>query len=331
MIKQISNLTDNLSRREFLAGISVAGVTSNLSPSNLLASTQQKSSSPIKICLFSKHLQWIKDYKSMAETATELGFDGVELTIRADGHVKPERAKDDLPKVVEAVKKAGIEVPMVCSSIIDPKDPNTEPILKTASQLGIQHYRLGYWHYPETMGILEFLNSLKPQMIELAAMNKQYKIVGAIQNHTGNYVGGSLWDAWEVFKDVDPAWLGFQFDTGNAFAEGAAGTWKTNARMVASRIKTLAVKTQAEWRDPEWQKTTPKSPKKWNVQVPDDFKWFFGLMKKIGFAGPLTTHYEFPLGGADTGAKELKGITKQALFTVLRENLKILRTMISEA
>jgi len=50
-------------------------------------------------------------------------------------------------------------------------------------------------------------------------------------------------------------------------AEGAAGTWKTDARLVAPRIKTLAVKTQAEWRDPEWIKSTVKA-EKWNVQIP---------------------------------------------------------------
>ena len=37
-----------------------------------------------KISIFSKHLQWL-DYKDMAKVLADLGFDGVDLTVRPPG------------------------------------------------------------------------------------------------------------------------------------------------------------------------------------------------------------------------------------------------------
>jgi L-ribulose-5-phosphate 3-epimerase len=42
----------------------------------------------LKICVFSKHLQWT-DVKEAAAIARDIGFDGVDLTVRPGGHVLP--------------------------------------------------------------------------------------------------------------------------------------------------------------------------------------------------------------------------------------------------
>ena len=44
----------------------------------------------------------------MAAVAKEIGFDGVELTVRPKGHVLPENARRDLPKAVAAIKEHGL-------------------------------------------------------------------------------------------------------------------------------------------------------------------------------------------------------------------------------
>jgi len=330
-MKNVGNdLENGLSRREFLKGIAVAGSMAGLITTGL-AGNPPKENRRVSLCIFSKHLQWL-DYNGMAEATAELGFDGVALTVRPRGHVLPERAEDDLPKAAEACKKAGIEIPMMVTSITDPNDPTTEPILKTASQLGIHYYRLGYMHYNEEKGILEQLEELKPRMRDLAAMNKEYKIFGGNHNHSGNYVGGSFWDTWELFKDLDPKWIGFQFDTGNAFNEGAGGTWRTNARLVAPRTKMLAVKTKAEWANPEWQEVKKDRRRRSSVLTPADFNWFFNMLKNQGFSGPLSTHYEFSgLGGAENGSRELKGITRNELLNIIRKNLTLLKSMLRDA
>ncbi|MHC4727629.1 MAG: sugar phosphate isomerase/epimerase, partial [Planctomycetota bacterium] len=139
-----------ISRRRFMKEAVVAGT---VAPAIGLAGTNQKNKKrPFSICIFSKHLQWL-DYRGMAQTTAELGFDGVDLTVRQKGHVLPERVEDDLPKAVEAIKSAGIKPLMMATDINDPDDPKTEKVLKTASALGIRYYRLGYYLYREDKSI----------------------------------------------------------------------------------------------------------------------------------------------------------------------------------
>jgi len=321
-----------VTRREFLTGLAAGGAAVSLHSGGLVGKMQPKSRNRVSLCIFSKHLQWL-DYEGMAESAAEVGFDGVALTVRRGGHVLPERAEDDLPKAAEAVKKAGIEISMMTTSITDPDDPNTEKILRTASKLGIGYYRFGYWYYNEKTSIFEQLKEIKSKMRGLAEMNKQYRIFGGNQNHSGTrYFGASIWDTWELVKDLDPSFIGFQFDPQHAFTEGGGGSWLTDARLALSHTKMLALKTHAEWGNSEWKKSSRKRERKLEILTPDELKWYFRLLKKTGFYGPISTHYEFPgLGGVESGRRELKGITKKELFTIFRRNLKILKGMLSEA
>ena len=93
------------------------------------------------INIFSKNLHWL-DYSGMAAAAAEMGFEGIDLTVRPAGHVLPERVAEDLPKAVEAVKKAGLNVFMITTAINNADDAHTEAILKTAHALGISYYRM---------------------------------------------------------------------------------------------------------------------------------------------------------------------------------------------
>ncbi len=326
-------LGNNFSRRNFLTGLAAAGTAATFGTTALTGRTLKETSNrnrKIELCLFSKHLQWL-DYDEMAEAVKELGFDGVGLTVRRGGHVLPERAEDDLPKAAEAVKKAGTKIVKMVTNIFDPNDPNTEKVLRTASKLGITHYRLGYARYEEKKSIQEQLKNFKSQMHDLAAMNKEYKIYGGNHNHAGNYFGASIWDEWVVFSDIDSQWLGFQFDLAHAITEGSGGAWRYDTRLVAERIGMISVKTQAEWSDFEWRNYAEKTgERKWRFPTPAEFKFFFTLLKNSGFSGTISVHYEYPLGGADRGSRKLDGITREELFAAFRRNLSFLKRMLQE-
>ena len=140
----------------------------------------------------------------MAETAAGIGFDGIDLTVRPGGHVSPTQVEENLPKAVEAVRKAGLDVYMITTAINDPTDPTTELVLKTASKLGIRYYRMGYLKYNNSVSVAKSLENLKPVMADLAEMNKSYNIHGAYQNHAGTRVGGPVWDLWQLLNGLDP-------------------------------------------------------------------------------------------------------------------------------
>src|SRR5215467_3713462 len=88
------------------------------------------------ICLFSKHLPSM-DWTRMAQAVKKLGFGGIDLTVRPDGHVSPERAAEDLPKAVAAIRAEGLSVPMITTGLTNATDPTAKPILATAGKLSI--------------------------------------------------------------------------------------------------------------------------------------------------------------------------------------------------
>ncbi|MHC4569366.1 MAG: sugar phosphate isomerase/epimerase family protein [Planctomycetota bacterium] len=307
----------SISRRQLLASAVVAGAVTPVIGS--AASGRSSKKSQFKICIFSKHLQWL-DYKGMAETAAELGFDGVDLTVRRKGHVLPERVEDDLPRAVGAIKAADIEPLMMATDINDPDDPSTEKILKTAGALGVKYYRLGKYRYTDDESIADTLSNAKAKMRDLAAMNEHYSICGSYQNHAGRgYVGAPIWDLYWLIRDLDPKYMGCQFDVRHATVEGGQ-TWPLDLRLISGHVNTLAIK------DFVWQ----KQGEKWQtVNCPlgkgqVDFDGFLKLLKKHSVAVPVSIHYEYDLGGANHGATELT-IGKQKLLAAFRSDLGFLK------
>jgi L-ribulose-5-phosphate 3-epimerase len=129
-----------MSRRTLLVGAAMSGAFRALGEDTVQAT--DSAPAKLKICVFSKHFQWTSVAEAAA-IASDIGFDGVDLTVRAGGHVLPERVEVDLPAAVEAVRRAGLTVPMISTEITSVQTPHAEAMLKTASQLGIRQYR---WH-----------------------------------------------------------------------------------------------------------------------------------------------------------------------------------------
>jgi sugar phosphate isomerase/epimerase len=55
-----------------------------------------------------------------------------------------------------------------------------------------------------------------------------------------------------------------------------------------------------------------------------NFPRFFSMLKEIGFDGPLQVHYEYKLGGADTGQTKVEGDPKEILAR-MKKDLDLLR------
>ena len=89
---------------------------------------------------------------------------------------------------------------------------------------------------------------------DLAAMNKHFDIQGSYQNHAGRrYVGAPLWDLWQLIEDLNPRYMGCQFDIRHATVEGGQ-TWPLNLRLMSKHVNTLAIKDFLwQKRDNQWQ------------------------------------------------------------------------------
>jgi len=254
-----------------------------------------------------------------------MGFDGIDLTVRTGGHVLPERVTDDLPRAVDAVRKAGLNVFMITTGIKSADESHTESILKTASALGIQHYRMGYYNYAEAKRIDEDLDAFQKQLTALAALNKKYKIYGEYQNHSGAYFGAAIWDLYTVLSRIKSPWIGSQYDIRHATVEGA-NTWPTGLKLIKPYIKSIDIK------DFVWTRQDGK----WvadNVPLGEglvDLKKYLDILKQYGIRVPVSQHFEYPLGGAEHGHSTLS-ITKEACIAAMKKDLTTLKDLIKQS
>ncbi len=296
-------------RREFGAGIVAALLAEPICATGISAVSPAK----INLCVFSKHLQWL-DYEEMARTAADLGFDGIDLTVRPGGHVEPKQAEKELPRAIKAIRAAGLKTPMITTAITDAADPDSVSVLEAAARQGIGHYRLGYFRYEPEQSISETLALARRKLERLEALNRRLGICGDYQNHAGRFVGASVWDLRELLRDLDPRWLGCQFDIRHATVEGGL-SWPTDFRAVEARTHTLVVK------DFRWKRIDEN----WSVEnCPIGsgmvrFKEFFELVKASGFSGPVSLHFEYPLGGADHGVRRLEAEPVTVLSAMRRD------------
>jgi sugar phosphate isomerase/epimerase len=315
-----------MSRRAFIARGAALGAALPLGGARVLdaavaTSPEQAAAQPITV--FTKHLQWL-DYDELAQVVAETGFDGLDLTVRPGGHVEPERVAEDLPRAVRAARDAGLVVPMITTTIIDARDSHTLPILRAANGEGIAFYRMGPLRYPAGVSVTDAIEKMRPLMRDLARSNERFGIQGAYQNHAGVRVGGPVWDLHLLLRELDPRWIGVQYDIRHATVEGGS-SWPLGLRLVAPYVRTTDIK------DFHWAKDgdrwVPRTVPLGEGMV--DFRQYFELVKELGISGPISVHYEYaPLEGRNELAPPER---RQEAITLMRRDLQHLRALLRDA
>ena len=305
-----------VSRREFIATTSAAILAQGFAVKSRAAEMDR-----FKLIGFIKPFQKLS-YGQIADLAAEIGWSGIECPVRKGGTIEPAEAEGELPKLVDALKKNGLELSVVASDVDDANDPLTRSVLRSASALGIKYYRLKHYYYDLNKPIAPQLEIFKGKVRELAVLNSELKIQGSIQNHSGKtYVGAPVWDIWELMKGQDNKAIAAYFDIGHATLEGG-NCWPLHAKMMEPMLGVVSVK------DFVWKRVEPKqNNQRQKSRAKHDWRseWcplgegmvrpeFFAFLKESGFSGPVSQHFEYEVG---TGREMVQAMKKE--LAVLKE------------
>ncbi|MEP3390106.1 MAG: sugar phosphate isomerase/epimerase family protein [Reichenbachiella sp.] len=275
---------------------------------------------PIDVHIFSKHLQFLA-IQDAAEIAAELGFQGLDITVRPHGHVLPEHVKSDLPQAIRAVNNAGLTCDMITTNISDANNALDKDIIKSAAAQDIKYYRSNWYRFTQAWSFEKSLNYYQEKIRLLAELNKEYGIIGCYQNHAGTGIGSSFWEVKKIIETADPMYFGVQYDVRHAVVEGGR-SWTNGLELLKDHIKTIVLK------DFKWEKAGDR----WrlvNVPIGEgmvDFNTFFKLLKHYGLNPPASLHLEYPLGGAEKGKRKLS-VDAQVVFKAMKKDLKSVRRL----
>lgn len=307
------------SRRDFLTRAALAGAAAVACPRLTSAAPAPAAAGTFSpaIPLFSKLYQELKlDFDQAAALTAEAGLDGIDCPVRPKGEIEPERAADEMPRYAEALRKHNVGMLLITSGINSLSTPFAEPVLRTAKQLGIRYYRLGF---STNRGTQTPLPEIKAQLKDLAAFNKELGITGVIQNHSpsangkSTYVGGDLHEMYDIVKDLNPDEIGVAFDLCHALIVHG-DDWTARFDQLKPHIRLAYVKDV-------------KRPRELKPFGEGEFSQtdYFKRLKQMNLTAPLSMHIEYewcPKGQEKTRAGMLK---------MLQQNLSVLKGWLAAA
>jgi len=274
-----------MTRREILAGMAAGGaVAAQDGPRVPRPRTPPKPRTTPIVCLYSQHLIKV-EYEAVGMILRDLGFDGCDLAVVPGSHIPPEHAEQDLMRGIEAISGVGLEVPIVSTSVTSASDPNGRQILGIAGFMGIPLFRPGYWKYGNAPNREIRLGEVQREILGLASIARAYNIATALHNSTGDCVGAGLTDLNGILRNIDPRWVGYDFDPG--FATETAGVDGAGGLMGLAIPKLKAVTV----RDFNWSKDKPDTRKATPCPLGEglvDWGKFFVALARARFVGPLT-------------------------------------------
>src|SRR5271156_5673356 len=132
------------------------------------------------LCFFSGRGQGLDDLE-LPLIAKQLGFEGVDLTVRPGGHVEPRLSNVDLVRAIEEVRGPGLEVPVITTALTSPFDPTVLPVVAIAGHTQVNLFIAGFFR-PQNP-------NYKRDIAGLISVGARYGMAVALHNYTGEDVG----------------------------------------------------------------------------------------------------------------------------------------------
>ncbi|MEM1558459.1 MAG: sugar phosphate isomerase/epimerase family protein [Candidatus Bathyarchaeia archaeon] len=242
----------------------------------------------MEIIVFAKMFQKLP-LPEFASIMSEIGFEGVDLTVRPGGYIAPSEVEERLPEAVDLLKSKGLSVPMITTSIVDAREPYAEETFKVASECGIKYLKLGYWLYEGFGKLKAQVEAVRRSLREIEKLSRKYNVTAAIHTHSGMFLTAEPAVVLEILRDFNPDYVGAYIDPGHMVVEGGLAGWLMGMDMLSERIRMVAVKDFA------WIKRGGS----WNAVVVPlgeglvPWRGVFEILKLIGFKGPVSIHCEY--------------------------------------
>lgn len=260
---------------------------------------------------------------SVADVCAEakaIGFDGLDLTLRPGGHVRPENAEAGLAEAKRAADAAGMSIPMVTTAVTDADSPFAEPIFASAAHYGARRLKLGYWPYEPFGSLHKQLDAARGRLERLVRLGEKYHVLPCVHCHSGRILanGGAM--LYLILKDFPPGKVGAYVDPMHMTVEGGLAGWEMGLDLLAPWVGLVGIKNfrwESAGRDEQTGqarfKTTYVPLAEGQAPLPEFIHYLKGPLK---YDGVVSLHSEY------------KGLMPRQLLDQSAADLKYLKRLV---
>src|SRR3569833_890244 len=277
----------------------------------------------MQLACFAKSFQDMP-FDKFCRTLYQMGFDGVDLTVRKGGVGEPADVAEQLPKAVNTLHEQGLKFLFLTTDLTD-ADETADRVFGTAASLGVDRLKLGYYRYVPFGKLAAQIEEARIRVEGLAKLGRKHGILPCVHIHSGNYIPSHGTLLYELIKDMPPNEVGAYLDPYHMTAEGGIAGWQQGVDLLAPWVALVAIKNFA------WERTTrdKSGQMRWATRtVPlaegvAPLPNFVAVLKKLGYDGTYSLHSEYK------GSHSFKDMTTDECLAQTAEDLKYFRSIVS--
>ncbi len=222
--------------------------------------------------------------------AERFGVAGFDLCVRPGYPVEPANASRTLPPLVDALRRSGLDVPLISAptSMNDAEDAETQQLIAAAGDAGVRLVKIGYFR-PIRRDYRQQVDDARRRLETFGKFGRRYGVRICYHTHCG-YLGYGAAALTHLLDGQDPSHLGAYLDTAHTWLAGEP--WDAAMDMVepylaAVALKDATLKLQGKGRSGK-QVHCPPAP-----QGMVDWDTVFPELHTRRFVGTVSVHAEF--------------------------------------
>ena len=257
--------------------------------------------------------------------AREAGFDGLDLTLRPGGHVKPEDAERGLAEAKRIADEAGLTIPMISTAVTDVDSPHAEAIFASAAHYGVRRIKLGYWPYEPFGTLAKQLDEARARVGRLAQLGRKYHVLPCVHCHSGRLLAAGGFGTYLILREFKPDEVGAYVDPMHMTIEGGVSGWEMGLDLLAPWVALVGVKN-FRWL-PDARDKLGQMRYRWEYTPLADgqapLPEFMALLRRLEYDGIVSLHSEYK------GKSSYRRLTTPQLLAQSAADLMYLKRLVA--
>ncbi len=225
--------------------------------------------------------------------AQELGFDGIDVSVRTGHPVNPDNAATALPEAVAGWKARGLVCPLATApvALVNPDAPEVEPLYAGCAAAGVPRLKIGFFPFRPGDDYWQLVHTARHALQGFARVGEKYSIQTVYQIHSGPVLGSNCAGLMHLLRDLDPRWVGAYPDLGHMVLDGE--DYPMGLAMVREYLSIVAVKDA--YHAPQPAGSEPPFVPRFVPLGRGAVNWHraLGALKALGFDGAFSVHTEY--------------------------------------